>query len=181
MDSFEGFKKVINDYLSQMAEMDEQFAAKFSNPEKNIDSCCNYILQVVRKSAKGGCIGCTDDEIFCLAVHYYDEDIKDVKDVSKGVMIVSNQEIEFTDEEKEKIKQDALNRAIEEKKAELKKEAIDKYIEDEVVLTDEDKELAHRTAFDKLVNEEKTKIKSTAKSKKTSEKESVAIQTSLFD
>lgn len=181
MDSFEGFKKVIKDYLSQMADMDEMFAEKFSNPDKNIDDCCKYILEVVKNSAKGGCIGCADDEIYALAVHYYEEDIKDIKDVSKNVIIVSNQEIEFTEEEKNKIKEEALEKAINEKKEELKKDAIDKYIDNEIVLTEEDIKKAHELAFDQLVNEEKNKIKTNAKPKKKEEKKVEFVQTSLFD
>ena len=181
MDSFEIFKRVIKDYLSQMAEMDELFATKFANPDKSVDECCNYIVQVMQKSAKNGCMGCSDDEVFGLAVHYYEEEIKDIKDVSKDVLIVSNQEIELTEEDKENIRKEAMRKAVEEKKAEIKKEAIEQYVTDKVVLTEEDKAEAHQIAFNKLVEEEKEKIKSSAKAKKVTPKKETEVQTSLFD
>ena len=38
---------------------DELFAAKYDNPDKNIDDCVTYILNWVQKS---GCNGFCDDE-----------------------------------------------------------------------------------------------------------------------
>ncbi len=49
---------------------DELFAAKYDNPDKNIDDCVTYILNWVQKS---GCNGFCDDEIYGQAIHYYEE------------------------------------------------------------------------------------------------------------
>lgn len=42
---------------------DELFAAKYGNPDKNIDDCVTYILNWVQKS---GCNGFCDDEIYMV-------------------------------------------------------------------------------------------------------------------
>ena len=55
---------------------DELFAAKYDNPDKNIDDCVTYILNWVQKS---GCNGFCDDEIYGQAIHYYEE--KDIERV----------------------------------------------------------------------------------------------------
>jgi hypothetical protein len=65
------FKQTIQTYLENRAKSDELFAASYAKPNKNIDECCNFILGEVQKS---GCNGFSDDEIFGMAVHYYDED-----------------------------------------------------------------------------------------------------------
>lgn len=76
------FKNTIQSYLEDRAKSDELFAASYAKPNKNIDECCNFILGEVQKS---GCNGFSDDEIFGMAVHYYDEDdIKNVKPLMPG-------------------------------------------------------------------------------------------------
>lgn len=80
----ESFKKVIREYLEQRAKQDTLFAVTYAKPNKTIDGCCNYILKEARKRGNAVCM--RDDEVFGLAVHYYDEDnIKDVKPVSATV------------------------------------------------------------------------------------------------
>lgn len=69
-----GFKKAINDFLIQLSLEDAEFNKKFTNPKKSIDECCKYICQQVRKNSKNlSCVACTDDEVYGLAIHYYDE------------------------------------------------------------------------------------------------------------
>mgnify|MGYP000222720651 CR=1 FL=1 len=63
------FKNTIKTYLDQRAETDVLFSFQYSKPEKNIDDCVTYILNEVKKS---GCNGFADDEIYSMAVHYYD-------------------------------------------------------------------------------------------------------------
>lgn len=71
-------KKVIKNYLDEMAKKDELFAKAYANEGKSLDSCFNYILDEARKRGTTVCM--TDDEVFCLAIHYYVEgDLKDVK------------------------------------------------------------------------------------------------------
>ena len=70
------FKLAIETYLNGRADM----KAKLSAKGKSIDGCCDYIFDVMRKRAekqRGGksAVGlyAPPDEIFGLAVHYYDE------------------------------------------------------------------------------------------------------------
>lgn len=85
MEVSNGFKTVIKAYLDDRASNDELFAATYAKPNKSIDECCNYILREVQKSGQNGF---ADEEIFGMAVHYYDEDdIKDVKPVNARVVV----------------------------------------------------------------------------------------------
>lgn len=64
------FKNTIQTYLEQRAQTDALFEWTYTSKEnKNIDDCCTYILNEVHKS---GCNGFADDEIFSMAVHYWD-------------------------------------------------------------------------------------------------------------
>ena len=104
MKTSEAFKKTIREYLEQRAKEDQLFAASYAKPNKNIDECCNFILGEVQKS---GCNGFSDDEIFGMAVHYYDEDdIKNVKPANARVVV--NHVVELTEEDKRKAKEAAL-------------------------------------------------------------------------
>ncbi|WP_036891959.1 PcfK-like family protein, partial [Prevotella corporis] len=63
-----------------------------------------YILNEVQKS---GCNGFDDDEIFSMAVHYYDEDNLEIgKPTNCQVMV--NHMVELTEEEKAEAKQEAI-------------------------------------------------------------------------
>ena len=72
------FKSVIQCYLENRASYDELFAENFRKENKNIDECVTYILSEVQKS---GCSGFSDDEIYSMAIHYYDEDNIEVGNV----------------------------------------------------------------------------------------------------
>ncbi|TGY79067.1 PcfK-like family protein [Lepagella muris] len=73
---FTPFETAIKKYLDKRAEEDPQFAASYTKPNKSIEECCKYIFQQVEKNKPKGerCVGVSDDEVFGLAVHYYDED-----------------------------------------------------------------------------------------------------------
>lgn len=81
------FKNIIKAHLDGRASTDALFAKAYSKENKNIDECCNYIINEVKKTKRQGF---ADEEIFNLAVHYYDED--EIKDVKKapGCKIVVN-------------------------------------------------------------------------------------------
>lgn len=76
MKASDSFKQTIEDYLKVRANTDEQFAKSFAKPNKNIDECVNFILNTVKES---GACGFDDEEIYGIAVHYYDEDDVDPK------------------------------------------------------------------------------------------------------
>jgi hypothetical protein len=65
------FKEAIKSHLQELASTDELFAKTMSKPNKNIDDCATYILNTVKKSGRQGF---ADDEIYSMAIHYYDED-----------------------------------------------------------------------------------------------------------
>ncbi|PMD94863.1 PcfK-like protein [Siphonobacter sp. BAB-5405] len=113
------FKVAIRNFLESQAQKDSLFAETFAKPGKNIDDCCTYILNQVKAS---GCVGFADDEIFGMAMHYYDEDQIEVgKPINARVVV--NHVVELTEEEKEKAKQAAFDKAVAEKQAQLKKRA----------------------------------------------------------
>ena len=77
---------------------------RFKKENKNLDDCITFILNQVKAS---GCCGMTDDEVWSLAIHYYDEDNIDVgKPISCGVVV--NHKVELTEEEKAQARKDAL-------------------------------------------------------------------------
>lgn len=101
------FQTEIKSYLEQRAEYDDLFARSYRNPLKNIEDCITYILNEVQKS---GCNGFADDEIFGMAVHYYDEaDIEIGKPIDCKVVV--NHHVELTEEEKAEARKEAIKRA----------------------------------------------------------------------
>ena len=99
MKGTEHFKDVIQNYLETRASYDELFAENFRKESKNIDECITYILTEVQRME---CAGLSDDEVYSLAVHYYDEDNIEVGK-SINCQVVVNHTIELTEEEKRKL------------------------------------------------------------------------------
>ena len=80
------FQSTIKKYLDERAKNDELFAVTYAKENKSIEECCNYILKEVQKSKREAF---ADEEIYGLAVHYYDEDsIKDVKATTNVRIVV---------------------------------------------------------------------------------------------
>lgn len=104
------FKNTIKAYLDQRAETDILFSFQYSKPEKSIDECISYILNEVKKS---GCNGFADDEIYGMAVHYYDEDNIKVGKPTNAYVVV-NHLVELTTEEKEQARKDAIQKVQDE-------------------------------------------------------------------
>ena len=88
------FETAIKTFLDNLAKEDEMFAKNYAKPNKSISECCKYIYQQVEKNKKAGeqCVACTDEEVYGLAIHYFDEDdivvdgpktkVKDVQHIS---------------------------------------------------------------------------------------------------
>lgn len=103
------FKNTIQNYLEQRAQTDALFEWTYTTKEnKNIDDCCTYILNTVQKS---GCNGFADDEIYSMAVHYYDEDNIDIGKPMNNAHVVVNHIVELTEEEKQQAHQNAIEKA----------------------------------------------------------------------
>jgi hypothetical protein len=109
MKSTEHFKNTIKAYLDKTAAEDAHFAAAYTKPNRNMDDCIVYILHTVQKS---GCNGFTDDEIYSMALHYFQEDsIETGKPTDCKVII--NHTVELTAEEKEEARKEAMKKATE--------------------------------------------------------------------
>ncbi|NDV46127.1 PcfK-like protein [Paludibacter sp. 221] len=99
MKASDGFKKTIKAYLDNRAKEDELFAETYAKPNKNIEDCITYILNSVQKS---GCNGFDDDEIYSMAVHYYDEDNIDVGKPVNAKVVVNHKTENKRDEDDNK-------------------------------------------------------------------------------
>ena len=104
------FKETIKTYLDDFAERDEAFGLFYENPDKNIDECIDFIIGRVKASGRKGF---TDDEIYGLAIHYYQEaDLGDIKKANCKVVV--NHAVELTEDEKEDARKAAQKRFEEE-------------------------------------------------------------------
>ena len=117
MKGTEHFTRTIAEYLNQRAMTDPLFAPNLAKPNKNIEECVTYILNEVQKS---GCNGFDDDEIYSMAVHYYDEDnIERGKPINCQVAV--NHVVELTEEEKAEARQEAIKQYQREELAKIQK------------------------------------------------------------
>jgi hypothetical protein len=113
-------KEVIKQYLDNRAKTDELFAQAYAKPNKSIDECMQYIMGEAKK--QGGSAVCISDEVvFGWAVHYYDEDDIKINKVSgRASVSAPTSQVELTEEEKQKAKEQAMenyrNKCVEEMK-----------------------------------------------------------------
>lgn len=91
MKATEDFKQTIQKHLVERASNDPLFAKSFNKEWKNADDCVTYILNAVKRS---GCTGFTDDEVYNMAVHYYDEDDIEIGDKNTNATVVVNHKVE---------------------------------------------------------------------------------------
>jgi len=169
MKSTENFKQVISEHLESIAVADPLFAEILKKENKNIDGCINYILNTVQKS---GCNGFADEEIFGMAVHYYDEDNIEVGKPINGKVVV-NHTVELTEEDKTLAKEKGMKLAIEEAKVEAKKN-----LSENIELSEEDLQDAKKQAIEKVVFEQKEKLVTKPPKRKS---ETEVQQVGLFD
>jgi len=104
MNGTEQFTRTIAEYLNQRAATDPLFAPNLAKPHKNIEDCITYILQQVQQSS---CNGFEDDEIYSMAIHYYDEDDLEVGS-RVACNVVVNHTIVLTEEEKAEARKQAI-------------------------------------------------------------------------
>lgn len=116
-------ENVIKSYLDERAKTDELFAKSYAKPNKSLKECCNYIMGEAKKCGNAVCI--SDDEVYGMAVHYYDEDnIKVNKlpaNTRASVSAPVSKSVELTEEDKRKAREAAIQRLAEEQHALLKK------------------------------------------------------------
>ena len=126
MKATEQFTRTIAEYLNLRAATDTLFAPNLQKPHKNIEDGIIYILKQVQQS---GCNGFEDDEIYSMAVHYYDED-----DLEVGSHVACHVVVDHTI---------VLS---EEEKAEARKQAIQQYQAQELRRLQEPKRVKSKTS-----------------------------------
>ena len=166
------FTETIKQYLDSYSETDSAFKERYSNPEKNINECCNYILNQVKKS---GCQGFTDDEVYKMARDYYVDEIdkNDVKAISGQVIV--NHQVELTEQEKVKARVEAMKR--------LEQEILDeerKKREAETKAKEKEEQKAAKKEADRIRKEQEAKEKA-EKQKQEDLSKGAGVQMSLFD
>lgn len=87
------FEQAIKTYLDNRAKEDALFAKTYAKPHKSIEECCRYIIQEVKKTNRQGF---ADEEIFGMAIHYYDEDSIKVEGKTPQCKVVHNQKTDKT-------------------------------------------------------------------------------------
>ena len=123
--------KIIADYLKTRDDLKE----KLENPKKSLKEMFDYIMSQAKQQASGGCACLSDDVVFGMAVHYYDEDEIEFKKVSGTVATTSttsskndkDKEIKRLQEKIKKLEQKAEKK--EEKPQKKKEKVSDKEME----------------------------------------------------
>lgn len=116
------FKEAIKSYLDERARTDELFAKSYAKENKNLDECCSYIMGEAKKLGNAVCI--SDNEVFGMAVHYYDEDDIKVNKLPVGTRAVAStspRPVKLTEEDKKRAREEAIRRLTEEQYVLLKK------------------------------------------------------------
>ena len=112
------FENTIKAHLDKVAAEDPVFGEKYrealarEDKKKDITHCCNYIIGEVKKTGRKGF---TDDEVFGMAMHFYDEAKVTGPDGGQaGCQVVVNHEVKLSADEVKKI-QEAARKEAEEK------------------------------------------------------------------
>lgn len=107
------FINEIKHHIEGMMANDEVFRAKVEAKKRDYSGCANYIIAEIKKRYKGKDTVCDDDEVFGLAVHYFDENIQS-PGVVPGRVVVSRR---LSAEEKAQVEKEA--------REELRREALE--------------------------------------------------------
>lgn len=120
MSNNNSFKNAVKLYLDTRAANDELFAVTYKKENKSLDECCNYIMSEAKKRGNAVCM--SDDEVYGLAIHYYDEDgLKVEKAPGCSRVSVSTPKVNLTDEDKKAAHEAAIKRLAEEQYQSLRK------------------------------------------------------------
>lgn len=126
------FELAIKSHLDMVASEDPAFAEKYRTKceveNDSIEKCCNYIISEVQKLKRQAM---TNAEVFGMAMHYFDEDIKFEDKAPQCKVVVSHSSLSEEDQERirrqaqEEIEKDAVEQAkkkiLEEKRKEEEK------------------------------------------------------------
>ena len=104
------FEKAIKTFLDDKAEKDPAFAEKYRSEGKNIADCCKFIIAEVKKSCKGNEAACTDEYVYGLAMHYYDEENIKVPANVPSCSVVVPGDIKLSEADRTEAREEALRR-----------------------------------------------------------------------
>ena len=117
------FEKAIKAFLDDKAEKDPAFAEKYNSEKKNIADCCKFIIAEVKKSCKGKEAACTDEYVYGLAMHYYDEENIKVPANAPSCSVVVPGDIKLSEADRTEAREEALRRLKEQEvQAQIRKE-----------------------------------------------------------
>lgn len=106
--------KQVGNYLRQRAATDPSVAASLKKEKKSLAECWKYIMgeafAKVKRNGNAGSSYLTDDEVYNMAVHYYDED--DIKiNPLNGVKSTMTEASKETSEVKKKVEKRAKKKS----------------------------------------------------------------------
>ena len=104
------FERAIKAFLDDKAEKDPAFAEKYNSEKKNIADCCKFIIAEVKKSCKGKEAACTDEYVYRLAMHYYDEENIKVPANAPSCNVVVPGDIKLSEADRTEAREEALRR-----------------------------------------------------------------------
>ena len=115
----DNFKKAIKEYLDKRADEDELFRSSYANEKKSIDKCCDYIVTTVKETGREVF---TNDEIYGMAIHYYDESNPGKIDsrIRKSCIIKISSE-DLSKEAHEAARRQAFNNLVAKEEQEIKR------------------------------------------------------------
>lgn len=112
--TYDPFEQTIKDYLDDRAANDPLFRPVYEAEGKSIKECAKFIYGQVKESGR---TGFNDEEIYGMAVHYYQEKVE-VSDISTPDVII-NKSIELTEEKKEELRRKIVEEAVEKERRSL--------------------------------------------------------------
>lgn len=104
------FERAIKAFLDDKAEKDPAFAEKYRSEKKNIADCCKFIIAEVKKSCKGNEAACTDQYVYGLAMHYYDEENIKAPANAPSCRVVVPGDVKLTEEDIKEAKAEAIRK-----------------------------------------------------------------------
>ena len=107
------FENAVKAFLDEKARTDETFAEKYKSEKKNIAECCKFIIAEVKKSCKGNEAACTDETdeyVYGLAMHYYDEENIKVPANTPSCRVVVPGDVKLTEEDIKEAKAEAIRK-----------------------------------------------------------------------
>ena len=85
------FQTIVLEHLKQVVS--EELAKKINNGKKTLDGCYKYIVGEAKKRQENQCTVMTDEEVFGLSIHYFEEDeIEEDKTAPEPAAIIKTSE-----------------------------------------------------------------------------------------